>query len=74
MTTRERLIQEIHQIPEEIVEELLDFLLFTQARRKQDQKLKSPRPYGLCKGEFIVPPDFDDSLPEDILQDFENPQ
>ena len=32
MTTRERLIQEISQIPEEIVEELLDFLLFTQAR------------------------------------------
>lgn len=30
MTTRERLIQEIQQVPEEIVEELLDFLLFTQ--------------------------------------------
>ena len=74
MTTREQLIQEIHQIPEEIVEELFDFLLFTKARRKRDQKLRSSRPYALCKGEFIVPSDFDESLPEDILQDFENPR
>jgi hypothetical protein len=74
MSTRERLIQEIHQVPEDIVEELLDFLLFTQARRNQSQKSDLPRPYALCKGEFIVPPDFDDPLPEDILQDFENPQ
>lgn len=31
----------------------------------------TPRPYGLAKGEFIVPDDFDDPLPEDILRDFE---
>ncbi len=30
------------------------------------------RPFGLCVGEFIVPDDFDDSLPEDILQEFED--
>lgn len=53
---------------------MLDFLLFTKARRNQDKKLKSPRPYALCKGEFIVPLDFDKPLREDILQDFENPQ
>ncbi|MBC8180746.1 type II toxin-antitoxin system Phd/YefM family antitoxin [candidate division KSB1 bacterium] len=34
---------------------------------------KSPkvRPYGLCKGEFKVPDDFDDPLPENIIQEFE---
>lgn len=74
MTTREKLIQEIYQAPEEIIEEVLNFLLFTQARRNQDNKLKLPRPHALCKGEFIVPTDFDDPLPEDILQDFEYPQ
>jgi antitoxin (DNA-binding transcriptional repressor) of toxin-antitoxin stability system len=30
-----------------------------------------PRPYGLCAGEFVVPDDFDDPLPEDVLRDFE---
>lgn len=29
------------------------------------------RPYGLCKGEFTVPDDFDAPLPEDILNSFE---
>jgi len=29
------------------------------------------RPFGLCAGEFTVPDDFDEPLPEDIIQDFE---
>lgn len=35
--------------------------------------LKSPvqRPYGLCAGEFTVPDDFDEPLPEDFLATFE---
>jgi antitoxin (DNA-binding transcriptional repressor) of toxin-antitoxin stability system len=32
-----------------------------------------PRPYGLCAGQFTVPADFDQPLPEDILQEFEGP-
>jgi antitoxin (DNA-binding transcriptional repressor) of toxin-antitoxin stability system len=32
---------------------------------------RSPRPYGLCKGEFTVPDDFDDPLPDDTLRLFE---
>ena len=28
-------------------------------------------PIGLCKGEFVVPDDFDDPLPEDIQRAFE---
>ena len=32
---------------------------------------RPPRPFGLCRGDFIVPDDFDAALPEDILQDFE---
>lgn len=33
---------------------------------------KDLRPFGLSKGEFIVPEDFDASLPEEVLADFEN--
>jgi hypothetical protein len=29
------------------------------------------RPYGLCAGEFTVPEDFDDPLPEELLRAFE---
>jgi len=29
------------------------------------------RPYGLCKGEFVVPDDFDDPLPDFLLDAFE---
>jgi len=29
------------------------------------------RPYGLAAGEFTVPADFDDPLPESILEEFE---
>ena len=29
------------------------------------------RPFGLCAGEFTVPDDFDTSLPEDTMSQFE---
>lgn len=32
---------------------------------------KLVRPYGLCADEFRVPDDFDDPLPEAIIQEFE---
>lgn len=34
---------------------------------------RSPRrPFGLAKGEFVVPDDFDGPLPDEVLADFEN--
>ena len=30
-----------------------------------------PRPYGLCAGQFTVPDDFDSSLADNLLQEFE---
>jgi hypothetical protein len=32
---------------------------------------KKPRPFGLCKGEFVVPDDFDAPLPEEVMASFE---
>lgn len=32
---------------------------------------KPLRPFGLCAGEFIVPDNFDDPLPEEIIREFE---
>jgi hypothetical protein len=36
-----------------------------------EELVDSPRPFGLCKGEFSVPDDFDAPLPEDIIKEFE---
>jgi len=36
-----------------------------------DMPKRGMRPYGLAQGEFVVPDDFDDPLPEEILRDFE---
>jgi antitoxin (DNA-binding transcriptional repressor) of toxin-antitoxin stability system len=32
---------------------------------------RKPRPFGARRGDFVVPDNFDDPLPEEILQDFE---
>ena len=29
------------------------------------------RPFGLCEGKFVVPPDFDKPLPDGIIAEFE---
>lgn len=39
--------------------------------RPVPQPLSDQRPFGLCAGDFTVPGDFDDPLPEEILRDFE---
>ena len=36
-----------------------------------ETETKSLRPFGLAKGEFIVPDDFDAPLPEEVLASFE---
>ncbi|MGH9334245.1 MAG: type II toxin-antitoxin system Phd/YefM family antitoxin, partial [Vicinamibacteria bacterium] len=34
-------------------------------------KKRKRRPIGLCAGDFVVPPDFDEPLPEELLDAFE---
>lgn len=38
---------------------------------ERDLNSKKPRPYGLCKGDFTVPQEFDAPLPEDLIASFE---
>ncbi len=37
----------------------------------EQKKSKLHRPFGLAAGQFVVPDDFNDPLPEEILRDFE---
>jgi hypothetical protein len=71
MTAKDQLIQELPQLTEDLAAQVLTFL--RSARSAQAITSTSPRPYGLCAGEFTVPDDFDAPLPDDILQAFENP-
>lgn len=36
-----------------------------------EPETKSLRPFGLAKGEFVVPDDFDAPLPEEVIASFE---
>lgn len=39
--------------------------------KPSDSTPETLRPFGLCAGEVTVPEDFDEPLPESILQEFE---
>jgi hypothetical protein len=69
MKVKTKLIQEIEATPEELMVELLDFLLFIKQRHQSESE--QFRPDGLCKGEFVTPDDFDDPLPDEIIKEFE---
>jgi hypothetical protein len=70
MTIKQQLIKKIEQSPEDLMEELLDFLLFIKnLRYPQETQL---RPYGLCKSEFVTPENFNELLSDDIIKDFES--
>ena len=38
---------------------------------KFSNQVKQLRPFALCAGEFVVPDDFNEPLPEEILNQFE---
>lgn len=38
---------------------------------KSSNPVKQLRPFALCAGEFVVPDDFNEPLPEEILNQFE---
>jgi hypothetical protein len=73
MTAKDQLLQALPQLTEDVAAQVLVFLRSAQSHAPQANPSASPRPYGLCTGEFVVPDDFDAPLPEDILQAFENP-
>lgn len=57
MQTREKLIQEIQQALDELVEEVLNFLLFTKTRRTQP----ATKPVWELADEIVA------DIPEDVL-------
>jgi len=71
MQAKERLIQEIEQAPDSLIEEVLDFLLFKQAQ--QQQKLSQASPLKDEETPLNSKPiwelfeEFTKDIPEDVL-------
>lgn len=64
-----QLLESIRALPPERQAEVLDFAEFI---RHRSARQISPRPAGLCQGEFVVPDDFDAPLPDEVLREFES--
>jgi hypothetical protein len=65
MTTREQLIREIEQAPDNLVNELLSFLL--QIKSQQSPLVKEQQPFWTYVEDLItdIPPEVLDTLPTD---------
>ena len=71
-------VEDVKRDPEGILHRVLDgeTLVVTAGDRpvaeiRPVEHVRRPRPFGLAAGAFVVPDDFDDPLPEDVLRDFE---
>jgi antitoxin (DNA-binding transcriptional repressor) of toxin-antitoxin stability system len=71
-------VEEIEKDPREYVQRVLEgetVIVFEKDRAVAEMrplaKRAGTRPIGLAKGDFVVPDDFNDPLPDDVLQLFE---
>jgi antitoxin (DNA-binding transcriptional repressor) of toxin-antitoxin stability system len=71
-------VEEMKRDPESLLHRVLEgeTLVLTDHDRpvaeiRPIEAVRRPRPFGLAAGTFVVPDDFDDPLPEEILRDFE---
>jgi prevent-host-death family protein len=71
-------IEEIKRDPEGVLDRVKEGETLVVVERDRPvaeirpiDSVRRPRPFGLAAGTFVVPDDFDDPLPEDVLKDFE---
>ncbi|BAU14845.1 unknown protein [Leptolyngbya sp. NIES-3755] len=67
MTAKEKIINELAEMPDDLADEILRFLLSVKARQTQSTELDRPtqkRKAGVMKGTFVLPltDDFDEPL------------
>lgn len=72
-------VEDIKRDPQTVIDRVLDgetVVLVDDDRavaeiRPLGNAVVRPRPFGLAAGTFVVPDDFDDPLPDDIIKAFE---
>ena len=67
MNTEQQLIQKWRNLPSDKQQQVLKFV---ESLNEHKSEIKQ-RPFGLCKGDFVVPDDFNEPLPDEILDLFE---
>ena len=67
MNTEQQLIEKWRNLTLDKQQQVLQFV---ESLDQQKQEIKQ-RPFGLCKGDFVVPDDFNEPLPDEILDLFE---
>ena len=67
MNREQQLIEKWRNLPSDKQQQVLKFV---ESLDKHKLEIKQ-RPFGLCKGEFTVPDDFNEPLPDEILDLFE---
>ncbi len=72
ITFKSQLLDDGHlYCPEKYAKPNLMFNVVVSFPGENETDSKNSRPFGLCKGDFNVPDDFDSPLPEDIIKEFE---
>lgn len=71
-------VEEVEKHPREYLHRVLEGETLVLFRKEQPVAEIRPlsgesglRPFGLAKGEFVVPDDFDAPLPDEVLEQFE---
>jgi hypothetical protein len=83
-TAKHRIIQALDELPEQSLATIAELVDLLRAKAvagpaapvaETTPRVSSPnepRPFGLCVGEFTTPDDFNDPLPDEILDAFES--
>ena len=64
MNTEQQLIQKWRNLPLDKQQQVLQFVESLDQHKPEFKQ----RPFGLCKGDFVVPDDFNEPLPDEILE------
>jgi antitoxin (DNA-binding transcriptional repressor) of toxin-antitoxin stability system len=71
-------LEDMKRDPEGVIHRVLEgeTLVLTEHDRpvaeiRPLERVRRPRPFGLAAGTFVVPDDFDEPLPDEVLRDFE---
>ena len=71
-------VEEIKSNPESVLHRVREGEILVITDRDQPvaeirpiESVRRPRPFGLAAGAFVVPDDFDEPLPKEILRSFE---
>lgn len=74
---KRQIMEALDELPDQSIATVAEFVEFLRAKTvggpiaHLPPVSNEPRPYGLAKGDFVTPDDFNDPLPVELLDAFE---